>query len=180
MSDTSPRSKMIDTDDMEAGRVERPNKSQQKREIQALLELARKLSGLEDSQLNHMQLPAELMREIAASRSMKHGALKRQMKLITKLLRELPTESMVATFEELERKKADLDANFHRIERWRDRLITEGSETLTEFIQSYPVTDAGLIRQLIRNAQKEAAQCKPPKSSRALFKLLREIIAQGK
>jgi ribosome-associated protein len=34
------------------------------------------------------------------------------------------------------------------------------------------------MRQLIRNARKEAAEAKPPKSSRALFRLLRETSEQ--
>ncbi|MDX8406786.1 MAG: ribosome biogenesis factor YjgA [Mariprofundaceae bacterium] len=169
-------SKLIDTSDMDGGRVERLNKSQQKREIQALLELGKKLIELDELKLVQMHLPAELHGEIMAAKSMKHGARKRQIKLITKLLRELPTDSMVATFEELDAKKAELDADFHRVERWRDRLLSEGPDTLTEFMHAYPNADASQIRQLIRNAAKEARDNKPPRSSRALFKLLRDTL----
>jgi len=169
-------SKLIDTSDMDGGRVERLNKSQQKREIQALLELSKKLIDLDEMKLMQMHLPDELHGEIIAARSMKHGARKRQLKLITKLLRELPTDSMLATFEELDAKKAELDAAFHRIERWRDRLLSDGPDTLTAFMHDYPNADAGQIRQLIRNAAKETRDNKPPKSSRALFKLLRDTL----
>jgi ribosome-associated protein len=36
-------------------------------------------------------------------------------------------------------------------------------------------TDTQAIRQLIRNAHKEAARNKPPASARVLFRLLREM-----
>ncbi|HKI61363.1 MAG TPA: ribosome biogenesis factor YjgA [Mariprofundaceae bacterium] len=172
-------SKLIDTNDLEGSRVERPNKSQQKREIQALHEVAEKLVGFSDAKLQSMTLPSELEKEIVAARSMKYGALKRQLKLITRLLREIPADSIIATVEDLDEKKSELDAYFHRLERWRDRLLLEGADALTEFMNTHPAADVSQIRQLIRNASKETTENKPPKSARALFKLLREIVPQG-
>ena len=42
-------------------------------------------------------------------------------------------------------------------------------------MQQYPNIDSQQIRTLIRNARREASLAKPPKSSRELFKLLREV-----
>jgi ribosome-associated protein len=39
----------------------------------------------------------------------------------------------------------------------------------------HPTTDSQQLRTLIRNAQKEQAAAKPPKSSREIFRILREI-----
>jgi ribosome-associated protein len=39
----------------------------------------------------------------------------------------------------------------------------------------HPTTDSQQLRALIRNAQKEHLANKPPKSSREIFKLLRDI-----
>jgi ribosome-associated protein len=39
----------------------------------------------------------------------------------------------------------------------------------------HPAIDSQQLRTLIRNAQKEQAADKPPKSSREIFRLLREI-----
>ena len=63
----------------------------------------------------------------------------------------------------------------HKIERWRDRLIAEEG-ALTEFLRDMPGVDATEARQLIRNARREAAENKPPKSSRALFRLIRDAL----
>ena len=53
------------------------------------------------------------------------------------------------------------------------------ANVLAEFIAQYPnvdpQTDIPHLRTLIRNAQKELAASKPPKSSREIFKVLREI-----
>ena len=70
------------------------------------------------------------------------------------------------------------NAYFHNLERWRSRLI-EDEGALSEFIQQYPHVDSQQIRTLIRNARREASANKPPKSSRELFKLLREITGES-
>ena len=70
------------------------------------------------------------------------------------------------------------NAYFHQLERWRTRLI-EDEAALSDFIAQYPNVDSQQIRTLIRNARKEATLNKPPKSSRELFKLLRELTSQG-
>ncbi|PIW51518.1 MAG: DUF615 domain-containing protein [Zetaproteobacteria bacterium CG12_big_fil_rev_8_21_14_0_65_54_13] len=156
--------------------VERLNKSQQKREIKALHELAVKLSKLDIQPLERMQLPPELFKALVDVQGMKHGAEKRQFKFIVKLLRQSDTESLVATIAGLEEKKTEQDKNFHRIERWRDRLMEDLPNAITDFMAMYPHADAGQIRQLVRNAASELAASKTPKSHRALFRLLRESI----
>lgn len=107
---------------------------------------------------------------------MRFGAEKRQFKRICKLLRQINTEELQQTFQELDDKKEAQDKHFHRIERWRDRLLDEGQSAITDFMAKYPRADAGQIRQLVRNAGKEVALDKPRKSSRALFRLLRDTV----
>jgi len=158
--------------------VERLNKSQQKREIQALLGLGKQLAALDAIALGKMDIPRQLFQALMDVQSMKHGAEKRQFKLICKMLRQINTDSLEQTLAELGNRKADLDKNFHRTERWRDRLIAEGQTAITEFMGMYPQADAGQIRQLVRNANKELLQNKAPKSSRSLFRLLRDVISQ--
>jgi ribosome-associated protein len=170
---------LYDTHDEDFQPAERLNKSQQKREIQALRDLGKKLSELDAAVLIKMDLPADLLQALNDSKSMKHGALKRQFKLIAKFLRQMNTVSLERTVAELESKKAEQDRNFHRIERWRESLLNDSQEAMTQFMEKYPQADAGQIRQLIRNANKELLANKPPKSSRALFRYLRAIIFQS-
>ncbi len=164
-------------DDDEAWGKERPNKSQLKREARALIDLGKKLAELDNDMLTSLQLPHELHQALLELPQMRqHGARKRHTKYIGKLLRQMDTTVLEQTIESLERKEAESSALFHQIERWRDRLIHDGPDVLTDFMHEYPQADAGQIRRLIRNAQQEFRQNKPPKSSRQLFQLLRDII----
>ncbi len=168
---------MYDTDD-EHDYTERLNRSQQKRDIAELHDLARSLSRLDAIALGDMDLSRELFQALIDVQRMKHGAEKRQFKFIVKLLRQSDHETLLKTISELELKKEAQDKYFHRTERWRDRLIAEGSSAITEFMDTYPQADAGQIRQLVRNTNKETLENKPHKSSRALFRLLRDIVCQ--
>ncbi|TLS66269.1 DUF615 domain-containing protein [Mariprofundus erugo] len=157
--------------------VERLNRSQQKRDIKVLHDLAVSLSRLEPRALARMDMPPELVKALTDVQDMKYGAEKRQFKFIVKLLRQIDTDSIVETITALEAKKSEQDKDFHRIERWRERLMSGDNSVLTEFMTAFPRADAGQIRQLIRNANNEIKSGKPPKSHRLLFRMLREVIA---
>ncbi len=66
-------------------------------------------------------------------------------------------------------------ALFHKLEVLRDRLIEQGDGAMDEVIELYPTADRQQLRSLIRNAQKEKATNKPPKSARQIFQYLREL-----
>lgn len=66
-------------------------------------------------------------------------------------------------------------ALFHKLEMLRDRLIDEGDEAMADVIALYPQADRQQLRSMIRNAQKEKAGNKPPKSARQIFQYLREL-----
>jgi ribosome-associated protein len=109
-----------------------------------------------------------------AKRITANGATRRQKQYIGSLMREIDIAPIVEQMEKWEGKNTAENAYFHNLERWRTRLI-EDESVLAEFIQQYPNIDSQQIRTLIRNARREASLAKPPKSSRELFKLLREI-----
>ena len=75
----------------------------------------------------------------------------------------------------LDASSEEFNRRFHQLERWRDRLISGDNKVLTEYLEQYPEADHQHIRQLVRNAKKEADQSKPPASARKLFKYLREV-----
>ena len=60
------------------------------------------------------------------------------------------------------------------------KLIKEemmSNQQLTQFIGEYPNADIQHLRQLQRNAQKEAKEAKPPKSARLIYKYVKELIS---
>ena len=167
----------VDKLDDEEGST-RPNKSQLKREADALFELGKRLTELEMSTLQTLELPNELVSAIDAAKTIhSNKALKRQLKLIGKLLRSIDTEPLQQLIEKRDLQHQKGVGEFHQIERLRDRLIAEGSTAVSELLSRYPDMDRQRLNQLVRGAAKEAQLGKPPKSSRQLFRFLREEIS---
>ena len=128
-----------------------------------------------ESRLKRMPLDDDLREEIEFARSIRsNGARKRQMMTVGKMLRLRDTEELIDAVNDVAQKNRKENARFHHVETWRDKLIEGGNEVLSGFIEQYPSINAQTLRQLIRNADKEAKLGKPPSSSRKLFKLLRE------
>ena len=75
----------------------------------------------------------------------------------------------------MKNKSAHAVREHHIAERWRDKLIAEGSNALTELLNEQPQADRQQLRQLLRNAQKEVEAAKPPKSSRLLYHYLKDL-----
>ncbi|WP_404356402.1 ribosome biogenesis factor YjgA [Methylotuvimicrobium sp. KM1] len=154
----------------------RPNKTQIKRDIAVLFELGEELVALSAAQLSTLDLPEGLHKAVIGATGMPpKGARKRQMKFICGLLRKLDVDPITEKLARIKNQSAHATREHHKIERWRDRLISEGQDALTELIDEYPQTDRQLLRQLMRSAQKEAAEARPPKSSRELYRYLKEL-----
>jgi ribosome-associated protein len=160
----------------ETNEFEPPSKSHKKREMTALQDLGAELVKLSKSQLDKLPVPEELLAAIKDyQRFTQNGAIRRQLQYIGRLMRNVDPEPIQRQLDVWRGQSAQATALMHKIERWRDRLIADEG-ALTEFIQSAPGVDATQLRQLIRNARKETAENKPPKSSRALFRLIRETL----
>lgn len=178
---------MHDQDEFEEeydGYAIRPNKTQLKREADALVELGKKLAELDNASLTALELPGDLLNaveEVKAIRS--NSARKRQFKLIGKILRGMETDELERLFDNREQSHRGEVNAFHEVERWRDRLIADGisggSDAMSEFLSKYPGVDRQRLNQLVRSAVKEASMEKPPKSARQLFKYLKELLKQS-
>ncbi|MGR9045565.1 MAG: ribosome biogenesis factor YjgA [Gammaproteobacteria bacterium] len=154
----------------------RPNKSQIKRDIAALSALAEEMVALPPAQLNMLDLPEDLDKAICAAAGMPpKGARKRQLKFITGLLRKLDVEPIKEKLARMKNQSAHAVREHHKVERWRDRLLAEGDDALTELLADYPHADRQHLRQTVRNAQKEMEAAKPPKSSRELYHYLKSL-----
>ena len=172
---------MTDTEDNSFDdRPEPPSKTRRKQEMHALQDIGEQLVGLNKNRLAQINLPETLLDAvIEAKRLTGHEARRRQMQYLGKLMRSVDEEPIRAKLDEWNNVTRVQGAKFHLLERWRERLLTD-EKALSELVVEYARADIQQIRTLIRNAQKEAANGKPPKSSRALFKLLREMILEEK
>lgn len=162
-----------DFDDEDLG----PSKSQLKRDAHGLQDLGADLVELSAQQLAEIPLSEEVLAVVRETRGITaHGARKRQLKYLGKLLRQEEEGPIREALERIQGRHALTVAHHHQCERWRDRLITEGDTALTALLEEFPQADRQQLRQLMRAAQAELAKDKPPKSSRELFRFLRELI----
>jgi ribosome-associated protein len=110
-----------------------------------------------------------------AKRLHSHGARKRQLQYIGKLMRDADPEPIQRYFRQLRLNARQQAQRRHEHESWRDRLIEEGDPAVGAFLQLHAQADRQHLRQLIRQAKKEHAENKPSKSSRALFRYIRDL-----
>ncbi|MFT6066798.1 MAG: ribosome-associated protein [Methylophilaceae bacterium] len=156
------------------------SKTQLKAEAEAQQMVGKKLLDLTKGQLIKLNLDESLHEAvIEAKRLNSNGAIKRQLQYIGRLMRSTDIEPIKEKLAGWEGKNNTENARFHVLERWRDRLIEEAatsqSDSLQEFVTKYPHAEIQKLRTLVRNANKEKAANKTLKSSRELFKLIREI-----
>jgi len=160
---------------------EPPSKSQRKRECHELVALGRELVELSTEQLAVLPLPERLYEEVELTRSItKRGARKRQLKFLGGLLRDVDVDPILEGLDRLRSRSVHATREHHQLEQWRDRLLLEGDGALAELIESYPDTDRQQLRQLIRNAEREVSQGKPPRSSRLIYQYLKKLIVENR
>lgn len=157
--------------------MEKKSRSQIKREMQALQKIGEQLCILSDNQLKSIEMPEELRDAILFAKSLKkREARHRQMQYIGVLMRQIDPEPIQQALDLIAQGCAMSKHRFHQIEKWRDRFIEDSNEFIENFFKQFPDADRQRLRQLARNARKEREKEKPPKSSRALFRYLSEIL----
>lgn len=159
-------------DDIDFG----PSKSQVKRECHHLLDVGDIILKLSPEDRNTLDLPVELEEAIGTALKIKsRSGLKRQRQYIGKLLRAIDAEAIEKQLNKILHRHDTNTAQFKRLEKWRDKLIDNDKETLDEVFSHYQQIDRQHIKQLIRIANQEMKQNKPPAAARKLFKYLREL-----
>ncbi len=153
-----------------------PSKSQRKRDAKVLFELGRDLVAMSKRQLAALPVEADLLEAINLARSIKsHVARKRQVQFIAKMMRHRDVSVITQAIAAIEVEARQLTVSHHRVEAWRDRLISNGDDALGVLMDRREGSDAQVLRHLVRNARKESDRGQPPASARKLFKLLREM-----
>jgi ribosome-associated protein len=154
----------------------RPNKTQLKKDIAVLFALGEEMAELSATQLKILELPENIHKAVAEVAGMPlKGARKRLLKFIAGQLHKINVEPIQEKLARIKNKSAHAVREHHIVERWRDRLIAEGNDALTELLDDYPDADRQQLRHTLRNAQKEAEAAKPPKSSRLLYQYLKDL-----
>ncbi|MBX7230206.1 MAG: DUF615 domain-containing protein [Burkholderiaceae bacterium] len=159
-----------------------PSKTKIKQQLADLRDIGQQIVALPESRIKQLPLSEKLFDAVMLCRKISaHGGRKRQLQYIGKLLREEPEETTISIRAKLlafAGESHEENAKFHAMERWRERLLMDDS-AITEFLHTYPDVEIQRLRQLIRQARKDAAAHKPPAHARDLFKLIRHTVEKS-
>lgn len=148
------------------------SKTRRKNLMIALQKIGETLVSLPAAQLVQIPLDPILLEAIEAARSLTNReAKRRQLQYIGKLMRKIDPQPIQTALDKCQNKNKQANAQFHQIERWRDKLIGEDNKDLEVFIKKFPAVDHVHLRQLIRHAKQEKSGAQT-----RLFRYLREIV----
>lgn len=158
--------------------VEYVSKTQMKREMEALQELAVHLTQLPPDQLATIPITPELQQALDETKNIKkREALRRHRQFLGRMMRKSDHEAIRAAVEKIKEDRDRITRLLHVMEHWRDDLIEGDQSQLERFIEQFPHADRQQLRNLVRNAKGERNTQKPAVYSRKLFRFIRETMA---
>ncbi len=153
----------------------RPSKTKKKEAMHELRDLGAELVELSAGQLKRIELPDNIRQAVRDCQKITaHGARRRQIQYLGKLMRETDDAPIRAGLALLRGESSAETARLHRLERLRASLL-EDEACLRDIAAQWPGADLQQLRQLRRNALKEQEGGKPPKNFRAIFQVLQEL-----
>ncbi|MGD2111815.1 MAG: ribosome biogenesis factor YjgA [Gammaproteobacteria bacterium] len=152
------------------------SKSQRKRELDELKQLGVKLLDFSEDSLRRLDLPEQLLEAVLTGRKItSHGARKRQLQYIGKLLKVFDATSVREAVAAREHQHDTATREFQRLEALRERLLAAGDDAVPAVLELFPRADRARLRKLVRQARQQQATGQPAGATRALFRYLRDL-----
>lgn len=164
--------KKHDTDEATATTDATPlSKTQQKKLVHSLQDLAQQLSQLTKSKRAKLNLPEPLESAIEESqRITSHIAQKRHRQYLAKLLNKTDHQQIRDLLEQKQQQSANFQARKELIELWIEQLQNNPKALLEQLYQDHDRQQVNQLRQLLR---------KPPHKAQAkIFRLLQQLDQQ--
>jgi ribosome-associated protein len=158
-------------------RSERPSRSELNRAANEVTRLGLELSGLSQANLNRLELPERVREQIDIWQKLKPKSRGRQNRLIGQLLRAEDHDAIRARLANLHEGRRFTVQHEEVNERWRDRLIEGGDESVESLIADYPEADRQSLRQLTRSARGKVESSRTKKARRELLRAIRTLRA---
>ncbi len=157
--------------------IDKPSKSQRKRDSDALQDLGKQLTELTPAALKKCALPDAVLDAIREYQRLpnKHGARHRQMQFIGKVMRDMNDEDVARINAQINQDVNVDKRRYMALEDLRASLLTENPKGFEKLAAEQPLADLEQIKTLIKQAHKEQQQDATPLASRKLFQLLRQL-----
>ena len=156
----------------------RESKSQRKRDAHALQQLGARLVAARPAQTAALPLAEALHDAIVMARGIRsHGAMRRQLQLIGKLMREADADAISAALDQDARHDKAGVARMHAAERWRERLL-EDQDALVQWRERFGEESGARVAELLPAAQAELTRGERGRRYRELFRHLRAVLEE--
>lgn len=154
------------------------SKSEIKREMHQLQDFGQKLVEMSKHQRSRLPLTDELKDAMVLADKIlnKHEALRRHIRHIAKILSETDLEPIHQAIDVMANKHQQESAKHIKLEGIRNELIAGDNDTVESLLSQNPTMERQKLRQLVRQAKKEAAAEKPAKYFKELFAYLKANI----
>lgn len=155
-----------------------PSKSQRKRDSHELQNLGDRLLAMPDARLAQIEMSERLRDALAAWKTTRSfEGKRRQMQYIGKVLRLEETEHLREAVASFDLGQAHDSLSLHEAERWRAELVSDDKDALGRWAEAYPDDDLQKVRNLVRNARKDASLDPEKRSGKAYRELFQHIKA---
>jgi len=91
-------------------------------------------------------------------------------------MRNIDPEPVLARLAEKKLRHDSEIRRFQKVERWRDRLLSDPTGAVPDLIQEYPRADRAALMRLLHKAERERQEQRSPAGARELFAFLRELL----
>ncbi len=152
------------------------SRTQQKNEARALQKLGEQLVTLSSEHLRGIDIQEGLLKAVMLARKTRsHEARRRQMQYIGTLMRNIDPEPIQNALKNIRHGGFHKTRAFKKIEKWRDEIKKGNRQVIEEILSNCPEAERQRLAQLARNARNSYKTGKGEKSSRTLFRYLKEI-----
>ncbi|MBW2456764.1 MAG: DUF615 domain-containing protein [Deltaproteobacteria bacterium] len=163
-------------DDLLVSRGDRSK--QRKTEEKRLAALATTLVGLSNKQIGMVELDEEVSDAVDEARRVPtHTARARQLRVVRRALRGSDSLAIASAVEGLFNRPGAPAPAAGEAQHWVNRLLTEGSEAVEDFLVHHVRADRQRLRGLIRNAHKTDAK-KSAKARKTLNAAVQALIRE--
>jgi len=155
------------------------SKSELKRDAQQYQQLAIDLAAMSNKQRERLPLSDDLIEAMVVADKIraKSEAYRRHINYISKTLRTTDNVADIeAAIELMLNKNNQADVLLNKIETTRTNLINSGDSLINDLLEEFPALERQKLRQLVRQAAKEAKAEKPAKGYKDLFQYLKEVM----
>ena len=158
---------------------ERASKTRLKQASHDLQDLGQAVVDLPTDRLDALPISETLLEAVREfKRTRTHEGKRRQMQYIGKLMRGADTAPIRQAVTDMQLGRAKDSLALHQAERWRAELIAD-DEAATRWATEHPHTDVQQLRNLVRNARKDASLIPEKRSGRAFRELFQFIRQHG-